>query len=135
MVGSADCHHVCKHAHPSGLLAVHVCVWYSLFKEEQTPLSAVASITLAEWRQAECKVKELSQRGFAIAPLLDFYTQLGTAHLMCHYQPELSTTRDVVWGAVLPWSQSARCAAATLFQDANMRGEEGEVDAVPGSWL
>mmetsp|Transcript_1374 Transcript_1374/g.3696 ORF Transcript_1374/g.3696 Transcript_1374/m.3696 type:complete len:780 (+) Transcript_1374:70-2409(+) len=84
--------------------------------EDEIP-AAVASIALTEWKQAELKVRELSQRGFGLPPVLDFYSSLGTPHLMAHFHPDLSTTRDVVWGAVLPRSSNARCALATLFQD------------------
>lgn len=49
------------------------------------------------WTQ---KVEELAQRGITIRQLLDFYASLGT--LMPHFDPDRSTTHDVVRQAIIP---------------------------------
>eukprot|EP00435_Cladocopium_sp_Y103_P025592 s1429_g6.t1 len=50
------------------------------------------------WTQ---KVEELAQRGITIRQLLDFYASLGGT-LMPHFDPDRSTTHDVVRQAIIP---------------------------------
>lgn len=52
------------------------------------------------------KVAELAERGIEIQDLLDFYDSLGTRHVMPHFDPDKSTTHDVVRQAVIPLSRS-----------------------------
>jgi len=50
------------------------------------------------WKQ---KVSELANRGISLRSLLDFYETLGT-DVMLHFDPNRSTTHDVVRHAVIP---------------------------------
>lgn len=51
----------------------------------------------------EEKVKELAGRGITIRQLLDFYSRLGQ-DIMYHFDPDESTTHDVVRQAIIPMS-------------------------------
>ncbi|CAE7493424.1 unnamed protein product [Symbiodinium natans] len=53
----------------------------------------------------EIKVAELANRRVSVSNLLSFYSQLGSTRLMSHFDPEKSTTNDVVRHAVIPESR------------------------------
>ena len=53
------------------------------------------------------KVEELAGRGLSIRQLLDFYSELGSG-LMPHFDPDRSTTHDVVRQAIIPSSLKLR---------------------------
>lgn len=55
------------------------------------------------WEQ---KVEDLANRGITVRQLLDFYATLGD--LMPHFDPESSTTHDVVRQAIIPSSMHFR---------------------------
>lgn len=61
-------------------------------------------------------VDDLVSRGFTLEALLKFYRGLGHEY-MIHYDPEKSTTNDVVRGAIIPLSSDAKCALAVLMMD------------------
>ena len=46
-------------------------------------------------------VRDLARRGVSIAAFLDLYDSLGRPSCMPHFDPELSTTRDVVRSGVI----------------------------------
>lgn len=60
------------------------------------------------------KMKELAQRGFQLGTLLDLYAKLGTADVMEHFDPEKSTTSDVVRAAIIPATADRMCSYAEL---------------------
>jgi len=63
------------------------------------------------WKE---KVVELCERGMQLIDLMEFYIQLFT--VMPHFDPERSTTRDVVRAAIIPMSKQGStdsCALAT----------------------
>ena len=75
------------------------------------PHPGAPSVALAEvpdsdsrWSQ---KVRELADRGFTLASLLDFYELLLKGEVMPSFSPERSTTRDVVRQAIIPSSRSS----------------------------
>ena len=49
------------------------------------------------------KVQELANRGITVRQLLDFYSDLGV-EVMSHFDPDRSTTHDVVRQAIIPQS-------------------------------
>ena len=60
------------------------------------------------------KVEELAMRGITVSQLLDFYVDLE--HLMPQFDPEVSTTHDVVRQAIIPASLKFRpCGTAKLL--------------------
>mmetsp|Transcript_17418 Transcript_17418/g.56346 ORF Transcript_17418/g.56346 Transcript_17418/m.56346 type:complete len:890 (-) Transcript_17418:166-2835(-) len=50
------------------------------------------------------KVHELAHRGISVQDLLDFYSKLGSDDMFPHFDPDASTTHDVVRHAVIPLS-------------------------------
>eukprot|EP00421_Protoceratium_reticulatum_P006034 CAMPEP_0168357580 /NCGR_PEP_ID=MMETSP0228-20121227/666_1 /TAXON_ID=133427 /ORGANISM="Protoceratium reticulatum, Strain CCCM 535 (=CCMP 1889)" /LENGTH=540 /DNA_ID=CAMNT_0008370115 /DNA_START=1 /DNA_END=1620 /DNA_ORIENTATION=- len=67
----------------------------------------------------EAKVKELSERGFTLEALLDFYRVLGS-RLMPHFDPDRHSTADVVREAIIPATASTPfgpCALATVLMN------------------
>lgn len=76
-------------------------------KPPSRPLKRRSSLTDGDeigeaWAQ---KVLELATRGFELGSLLDFYVMLGTS-IMPGFDPERSTTNDVVRQAVIPLSRA-----------------------------
>lgn len=54
-------------------------------------------------------VRELAERSISVSALLDFYERLGPGgQIMLHYNPERSTTNDVVRQAIIPLSRSQK---------------------------
>ena len=76
------------------------------------PHPGAPSVALAEVQHTDSrwsqKVRELADRGFTLASLLDFYELLLKGELMPSFLPERSTTRDVVRQAIIPSSRSSR---------------------------
>ena len=77
-----------------------------------------------EWQAV---VSDLAGRGFSLDALLDFYEGLGHDY-MKHFSPSLSTTSDVVFGAIIPLSRSSRSAYAPIMMD----GVPTQPDKPPG---
>ncbi|CAE7601919.1 SYT4 [Symbiodinium sp. CCMP2592] len=63
-----------------------------------------AEDTRTAWNE---KVQELAGRGITVRQLLDFYSLLGS-QVMHHFDPEASTTHDVVRQAIIPLSMQLR---------------------------
>jgi len=66
-----------------------------------------------ERTRAAAKVEELAGRGFTLRALLRFYGDLPS--YMPHYDPERSTTNDVVRQVIIPRSAAAKTAFADLM--------------------
>ena len=53
------------------------------------------------------KVREIASRSIGVDALLDFFAELGTPEKMPHFDPHVSTTRDVVRQVVIPATREA----------------------------
>merc|ERR1719265_1422682 len=62
------------------------------------------------------KVEELAGRGFSLQALLKFYRGLGREY-MPSFDPDKSTTSEVVRHAVIPLTCSESCAYATVMME------------------
>ncbi|CAJ1365858.1 unnamed protein product [Effrenium voratum] len=80
------------------------------------------------------KVRELAGRGLTLRQLLDFYADLvGQPQMMPHFDPNLSTTHDVVRHAIIPSARHLREARHFLVQVHRAVGHDGGSD--PGCAL
>merc|ERR1719284_430292 len=86
-------------------------------QQHQHPLRAATR--REPWTGVVC---ELAHRGFTLEALLNFYLELGR-DLMEWFDPEQSTTGDVVRGAIIP--------ASSLSPDRNVSLAEVMMDGVP----
>ena len=68
-------------------------------------VSELSQLPSTAWQE---KVEELSQRGIAIGDMLIFALRLLDE--MPSFEPRRSSTRDVVRGAVIPWTSQERCS-------------------------
>ena len=59
---------------------------------------------------------ELAGRAFTLEKLLEFYAGLGHAYMM-DFDPSLSTTTDVVRGAIVPLSEETQSAYSSVMMD------------------
>ncbi|CAJ1385979.1 unnamed protein product [Effrenium voratum] len=78
------------------------------------------------WKE---KVQELAGRGLTLRQLLDFYSDLVfRPQMMPHFDPNLSTTHDVVRHAIIPSSREMREARTFVVQVHRALGLEGGSD-------
>jgi len=85
--------------------------------------STESQSTSAVW---DAKVSELAHRGFCLEALLDFYVELlSGAGPMPSFDPQRSTTRDVVWEAIIPLSRDDADSAGGTALSARWRPEGG----------
>jgi len=77
-----------------------------LFRQPDFPLRGddELGISFEEEPWTHPKVVELAHRGISVQDLLNFYKKLGS-EVFPHYDPEVSTTHDVVRHAIIPLSR------------------------------
>lgn len=62
-------------------------------------------------------VENLAVRGFTLDSLLEFYSMLLERSVMSHFDPNISSTNDVVMQVIIPLSKEKRCAYRDIMMD------------------
>ena len=87
---------------PSGGHLQHFCHTWNFERTATRVFNSEQDESAAEWQR---KVADLAMRRVSVEVLLGFYLQLGHENAMAHFDPQKSTTNDVVRHRVIPQSR------------------------------